>query len=235
MYFPGVAGRMSFPGMAANFRAQPMVSWDSHQIVGVELLYRHRINFSDTFRMLEVDIEAIKAAKTLRDFYGGRYRIHCNVELSSILNIDWVVAMAAHICPGIVIEIVERNDVLKHPLNFHQISNTCAGIRALGGAVAMDDVEGTDLEANLINALRPEVLKANNLEGLEFIRSVSSHQPIVVAEHIESPDIAAIAVQFGATELQGFWFDVLKENDLPKALDPPGVMALRRHHMPAVA
>ncbi|CAN7642655.1 EAL domain protein [Acidovorax sp. LjRoot129] len=211
-----------------------MLACGSHRIEGFELLFRHRIDFSDKAKMLEVDIAAVKAARALCKFYNMNMRVHCNVELSSMLNIDWVVAMAENVCRGMVIEIVERNEALKHPRTLDQIQGICAGIRGLGGAVALDDVEGTDLEASLIEVLRPEVLKANSVSGLDFITSFGT-KSIVVAEQIESPDLAHQAAKCGATELQGYWCDVLKEDEVHPALTPPGVTARNRQLMAAAA
>lgn len=211
-----------------------MVSCDSFRLEGFELLYRHRIDFSDKAKMLEVDIGAVRAARALCEFYQMNMRVHCNVELSSMLNIDWVVAMAECVCPGMVIEIVERNEALKNPWKFEQIWGICNGIRGLGGAVALDDVEGTEIEATLIDALRPEVLKANTKSGLDFIASFGT-PAIVVAEQIESPYLAQQAKKFGAGELQGYWCDVLKENEVPRGLTPPGVMARNQQLLAAAA
>ena len=218
----------------ANFRVQPMLACESHEILGFELLYRHRVDFTNRRQMLEVDIAALKAARFLCTAYKSKLRVHCNVEASSMLNLDWVVAMAEHMVLGMVIEIVERNELIRHHWGFQRIKNLCEGIRGLGGEIALDDVAGTDLEERMIEVFRPRVLKANDRSGLDFISSLGTGA-IVVAEHIESSEIATQAVKLGASELQGYWCDVLKEHEVPRILTPPGVAARNRQLQLAAA
>ena len=212
------------PGVFANYRAQPMLAYDTHSIVGYEVLYRHRIDFNNKSLMLQVDIGAVKAARALCRYFKNTKRIHFNAELASMLSGDWIVEMTKYMSSNMVVEIVERNEPLSHPLNLALVDGLCSGIRQLGGAIALDDVSGTDLEKFLIDVLKPEILKANNPQSLEFISSTRS-DAIVIAEHIESPCIANDAVLLGASELQGYWCDVLKENEVPRVLTLPGVMA----------
>lgn len=221
-------------GALANFRVQPMLACGSHEIVGYELLFRNRIDFSDKQQMLEVDIAALKAARFLCMAYKSKKRVHCNVEISSMLNLDWVVAMAEHVAPGMVIEIVERNELVRNHWGFQQLKSLCRGIRDLGGEIALDDVSGTVLEEKMIEVFRPSVLKANDRRGLDFIASLGTGA-IVVAEHIESFEIASQAVVLGASELQGYWCDVLKEHEVPAILTPPGVTARNQQLLLAAA
>ena len=86
----------------------------------------------------------------------------------------------------------------------------------------------------MISVFKPRVLKANNQSGLDFINSMATDS-IVVAEHIESPEIAHQAVLLGACELQGYWCDVLKEHEVPRSIMAPGVAARLQHSSMASA
>lgn len=216
----------------ADYRVQPMLASDTHQTRGLEVLSRHRLDLDNPYAMLAVDIGALKAARFLLDVYRHRLRIHCNVEISSMLNLDWIVTMAEHVSQGMVIELVERNDLLLREFDFQKIKNICSAIRQLGGEIALDDVSGSAIEERMISVFKPRVLKANNKSGLDFINSMPNTS-IVVAEHIESLEVAHQAVQSGACELQGYWCDVLKEQEVPRSIMAPGVVA--RLQTPSVA
>jgi EAL domain-containing protein (putative c-di-GMP-specific phosphodiesterase class I) len=208
----------------ADYRVQPMLASDSHRMHALEVLCRRGVNFHDPHAMLGVDIGALKAARFLSDVYRHQLRVHCNVEISSMLNLDWIVTMAEHVCHGMVIELVERNDLMLREPEFRIIKNICAAIRKLGGEIALDDVSGSAIEERMIAVFRPRVLKANSQSGLDFICSMSSGS-IVVAEHIETQEIARQAVLRGACELQGYWCDVLTEKQVPRSIMAPGVVA----------
>ena len=212
----------------ADYRVQPMLASDTHWMRGLEVLYRRRLDLENPYAMLAVDIGAIKAARFLSDAYRHRLRIHCNVEISSMLNLDWIVAMAEHVSQGMVIELVERNDLMLREFEFQKINNICSAIRRLGGDIALDDVSGSAIEERMISVIKPRVLKANNQSGLDFINSMAT-ESIVVAENIESPEIAHQAVLLGACELQGYWCDVLKEHEVPRSIMAPGVAARLQH------
>ena len=127
----------------ADYRVQPMLASDTHWMRGLEVLYRRPLDLENPYAMLAVDIGAIKAARFLSDAYRHRLRIHCNVEISSMLNLDWIVAMAEHVSQGMVIELVERNDLMLREFEFQKINNICSAIRRLGGDIALDDVSGS--------------------------------------------------------------------------------------------
>lgn len=218
----------------ADYRVQPMLASDTHRMRGLEVLYRRRLDLENPYAMLAVDIGAIKAARFLSDAYRHRLRIHCNVEISSMLNLDWIVAMAEHVSQGMVIEMVERNDLMLREVEFRKIKTICSAIRRLGGDIALDDVSGSAIEERMISVFKPRVLKANNQSGLDFINSMATDS-IVVAEHIESPEIAHQAVLLGACELQGYWCDVLKEHEVPRSIMAPGVAARLQHSSMASA
>lgn len=211
-------------GALSNFRVQPMVSSTTHDLLGMELLFGRRVDFSNPAVMLEVDIAALKAAQLLSKVYDGKVRVHCNVEITSLINLDWVVEMCQRIGEGMVIEIVERNDILGDSYGLRSVREICEGIKGLGGKVALDDVSGSEIERRLIDSIRPDVLKANDAKGLSFISELDTGA-IVVAEHIESQTIARQAMILGASELQGYWCDVLKERELPYGMMAPGVLA----------
>lgn len=220
-------------GVLSDFRVQPMLSCFTHEVAALELLYRKKIDFSDKEQMLLVDLQALKAANMLSTIYGPSVRVHCNVEISSMFRLEWIDEMSEQIKPGVVVEIVERNDLAREPRSLRQIVGLCEWVRGHGGEIAIDDVAGSELEGMMIEAIRPEILKANTRQGLGFIANIGKPS-IVVAEHIENMDVAVEAMLLGASELQGYWCDVLKEHEMPPGMTPPGV-AYRNAQRPAEA
>lgn len=207
-----------------NFRAQPIVCGTTLRLVGLELLCRHQLDFNDREVMLGVDVEAIQMASMLSHHYKHELRIHCNAEPTSIQDPRWVDAMAGHICDNVVVEIVERNDLLETKSILRNLGHTVSWIRRLGGLIALDDVSGSCLESRLIDCLQPEILKAYDSDGLKFLQGLRAGAAIVM-ERIESSQDAIDAVNGGATELQGYWCDVLLKHHVPVELTPPGVTA----------
>ena len=132
--------------------------------------------------------------------------------------------MAGHICDNVVVEIVERNDLLETKSILRNLGHTVSWIRRLGGLIALDDVSGSCLESRLIDCLQPEILKAYDSDGLKFLQGLRAGAAIVM-ERIESSQDAIDAVNGGATELQGYWCDVLLEHHVLVELTPPGVTA----------
>ena len=110
-----------------NFRAQPIVCGTTLRLVGLELLCRHQLDFNDREVMLGVDVEAIQMASMLSHHYKHELRIHCNAEPTSIQDPRWVDAMAGHICDNVVVEIVERNDLLEQRAFFATSATQLAG------------------------------------------------------------------------------------------------------------
>lgn len=209
--------------MLADFRVQPILACSTHEVVGLELLCRKKIDFSDKEQMLQVDVAAIQAANRLSAVYGPRVRVHCNVEISSMFRLEWVDEMIEQVRPGVVIEIVERNELAREPRRLQQLVGLSEWVRGHGGEIAIDDVSGTDFETLMIESIKPGILKANNRLGLDFIANLGTGA-VIVAEHIESMDVAVEAMMLGASELQGYWCDVLKEHEMPPGMTPPGVL-----------
>jgi EAL domain-containing protein (putative c-di-GMP-specific phosphodiesterase class I) len=207
-----------------GFKVQPMVSSDTFNLKALELLAMDKPDFSDRQKMLCVDLAALRAAHLLSDYMGPTLRIHVNVELHSLFDYTWFMQMIGVVKPGIVIEIVERNELASTPRGLQKVRGVCEAIRGLGGMVAMDDVTGTETEKAMINLLNPSILKANTQRGFDFIK-FHTEVPILVAERIENELLAFKASQLGAQELQGYWFDEMHEHLLPHEMTLPGVEA----------
>lgn len=212
--------------VAKQFRAQPITDPKTMEVVGLELLHRSPLNFFDRDSMLAVDVCALENASILARHYRDRLRIHCNVELTSILNTHWWDAMAGVMWPSIVVEIVERNYLLGMGNAMHRTGIVVDGIRRRGGAIALDDVTGTEIELMAIGALRPEIIKIERMDFIAPIRQITNAR--LVAERIETEDDAHQAVCLGADELQGYWCDVMAEHEVHESLTPPGVTAKAR-------
>lgn len=187
------------------FRAQPILNAISLDVCALEVLYRNAKPFNNEAEMLKVDMEALEYASQLRG--QSRLRVHCNMELSSLIRVSQQ-AIQKNIRPGVVIELVERNDLLKNPDAFIRIQDMVSCILACGGAIAMDDVTPSDIEIKAIKALRPNILKVTNRESLIAIRSLTGQNQII-AECIETISDAQVAKSLGAHELQGYWCDEL--------------------------
>lgn len=208
-----------------NFRAQPIICAHTQSMKGIELLNRHKLDFNNPQKMLMLDVEAIKVASQLAAYYKGNLRIHCNVELTSIANIQWAYAMVENIHEGVVVELVERNERLLDYRHFNNLCRTVQWMRNMGGVVAMDDWTGTPIEKEMLKHLKPEIVKVNEHHLLRQITAEElSPGANIVIEKIETPQQAIEARITGATELQGYWCDVLKEHEVPPCLTPPGVM-----------
>ena len=209
-----------------NFRAQPIICARTKAVKGLELLSRNRLDFSDQQSMLMADVEAIKAAWVVANHYKGSMRVHCNVEMSSMASLLWTDTMVEYMCPGVVVELVERNDSLTCCRSFSRMCHTVQWLRRMGGVVAMDDWTGTPIEMNMLSELSPEIIKVNEPRYLSQVTACGlGPETHIVVERIETQQQAYEAARIGATELQGYWCDVLVENEFPAEFTPPGVMA----------
>lgn len=209
--------------IASDFRAQPIVVGSERlDVVGLEFLNRKRLDFDNAASMLRTDIRALECA-SMWAHDNNKIRVHINAEVSSLLDIRWYEAMAGLMCKGIVIEIVERNDLLRSQSLLHRAKIMVAAVRRLGGQVALDDLSCTDIEIEIVNMLRPEFIKLETIDRIAAVRRISSAR--VIVERIESRTQGTEALAKGANELQGYWCDVCTEALVPAAFTPPGVMA----------
>lgn len=209
-----------------NFRAQPILCASTKQVRGLELLARHRLDFSDPNVMLAADIHAMEMASLLAKHYKGEIRIHCNAEIPSLQSAEWMEAMLANIQPGVVVELVERNENLDGKFVMERFSISMMVLKRVGARIALDDWTGTEIECRMLKDLTPEIVKVNEPQALRLLASQGIHpRTALVVEQIETREAASMAQTFGATELQGYWCDLLVEHDLPAAFTPPGVMA----------
>lgn len=207
--------------ICAGFRAQPIVNARTFDIQGVELLYRPRMNFNDHEAMLKADIRAVKAAAIMAKAQAYA-SVHCNVEVQSMIQPDWLEAMIFCINEGMVIEIVERNSILMDDLIMGQAKNVVMLVRSFGGKIAMDDVRFTDQNAHIIEKIQPDIIKVEREDYVPRLRKICD-APIVV-ERIETRRLADSAIQAGADLLQGYYCDLAVQNEVPSRLTPPGVM-----------
>lgn len=210
--------------VAKKFRAQPIVCPKTMKVTALELLRRERLNYTDAEAMLNIDIDALENASILARHYREEFRIHCNVELTSIMDGRWWWAMAGVMWPSIVVEIVERNHMFSSESVMHRTKIIADGIRNRGGVLALDDVTGTNVEMMAIRTLKPEILKVESTDCIAALREITGSK--VVVERIETEQEARNAALQGANELQGYWCDVQTTDVVHHSLTPPGVMAL---------
>lgn len=208
--------------VSEHFRAQPIVEADSSlKVKGLELLHRKRLNYADANAMLEVDIKALENAAILAREYGSDWRIHCNVEITSLIHPRWIDAMIGNICPAVVVELVERNHSLSDDRILHQVHLMVEAIRKYGGTIALDDVTGTPIELAAILEMQPEIIKVEDTRRIDYLKGWGASK--LVIERIETPAQAAHAKSLGVDELQGYWCDVAKSSEIPDELTPPGI------------
>jgi len=211
--------------VARQFRAQPIVCATTMKVTGLELLRRGAFNCHDPEEMLRIDVDALENASILARHFRDEFRIHCNVELTSIMAKRWWQTMLGVMWPSIVVEIVERNNLLACEPVMHRTKIIAEAIRNRGGALALDDVTGTDIELRAIKELRPEILKVESAEFIAPLRQVTGTDIKLVVERIENEHEARNAVLLGADELQGYWCDVQTSEAVHYALTPPGLTA----------
>ncbi len=208
--------------IASHFRAQPIVDASTMDVKAIELLYRKQLDFSNASAMCKADISALRAAACMAKTkaYGS---IHCNVEILSIIDPDWIEAMVHFITRGVVIEIVERNQLMRSKLISEQVLNVVSLIRRYGGVVAMDDVNHDDHTLDLIEKIKPDIVKVESNLKVPIFRQACDAQ--IVVERVESEYLAKSARLAKAELLQGYWCDIAVKDSVPEILTPPGVMA----------
>ncbi len=219
---PRAKAEFAAAAIAKAFRAQPVVDAGTFEVIGVELLCRDRLNYSDRRVMLNADIEAIKAASMMAACKAYKH-VHCNVEILSVIDPEWIEGMARHIKPGVVIEVVERNGLMMQSLFANQVKNVVDLIRVYGGMIAMDDFVFNDQNIAIMESIRPEIIKVEKIGYIEDIRKLTDAS--IVVERIETLDMSRNAKKAGADRLQGYYCDIEVERQIPARLTPPGVMA----------
>lgn len=208
--------------ISQRFRAQAIVRPSTLEVTGIEILSRNRLLFCSYPTMLREDIAALKAAARMART--GFYReVHCNVEILSLLSPDWLEVMGQTMTRGIVIEIVERNDMLMHGMWLERVIHVLSLIRIFGGKIAMDDVAYTDQSIHLIEMMRPEIVKVEDARYAPVLRQHGDME--IIVERIETAQLAQEAVNLGVDYLQGYWCDVQVEKCVPSSLTPPGIEA----------
>lgn len=212
-----------------RFRAQPIVRVKNLEVRGIELLCRNWLTYQDRASMLKEDIAALKSAAEM--VKTGVYEtVHCNAEISSILSLDWIEALARDVTTGVVIEIVERNTLLMDEALLEQVLRTLFLARHFGGKIAMDDVIYNDQNIHLIEKIQPEIVK---VERAEYIPDLRKHGEMeIVVERIETEELAKQAMDLGADYLQGYWCDFQTQSCVPSVLTPPGVEAWKKGQWP---
>ena len=121
-----------------QFRAQAIVDAYGKRIRGVELLARKWLQFNEIESMLRADIDAVNAASIL--LRTNAYEtVHVNAEPTSMIRSEWMEAMAFGAKEGLVIEVVERNNILMSNLIMSQMTSVVDLVRHCGGLIALDD------------------------------------------------------------------------------------------------
>lgn len=182
-------------------RVQPILDAATLEVTALEVLSTGPLVFDDETEMVYVDVASLEYALGLVATTG--FRIHCNIEYSTLILAPWVIQK---IRPGIVIELVERHEIFEKSEVHTWIAEAATKIRSRGGSIAMDDVTPTTLERELIKTLRPDIIKVENRDALAEIRNAVKGTPII-AERIETGRHAELARKLGAREIQGFWCD----------------------------
>lgn len=208
--------------VAKRFRAQPIVTADSMKLVGMEMLSRERLNFGNRDRMLRVDINALKAASIMarQKVFG---QVHCNAEILSMTHLDWIETAALYMVPGIVVEVVERHELMRNPYIAAQVANSIMLVRHFGGIMAMDDMALDDESFRIMEQIKPEIIKLDSVGFVQKIRDTCNAR--IVVERIETLAIAEQAQAANADMLQGYYCDVVRQDTLPSMFTPPGVEA----------
>lgn len=193
-----------------KFRHQFILNAKSMTVTAAEILAGNvsELKFDDPVYMLEHDIAAVRYAGEFAKRTG--LRAHCNIEPSTIaLGLRRVVKA---ICPGIVIELVERYEQDGTSPHANDVVDAVRAMRKAGALIAMDDVTPTELEAELIQRVRPDIIKVENRDALTSVSRIASTRHLI-AERVETEWHAQLARLMGVVELQGFWCDDYRRNE----------------------
>jgi EAL domain-containing protein (putative c-di-GMP-specific phosphodiesterase class I) len=185
-----------------RYRVQPILDAATLEVTALEVLSAGPLVFDDEAEMIKVDVAALEYAVGLLERTG--LRIHCNMEYSTLVRVPRLIR--ERIRPGIVIELVERHEIFEKSDIYSWVAETVTKTRLRGCLIAMDDVTPTALEREFIKALRPDIIKVDNMHALAEIRNAVKGTPII-AERIETGRHAELARKLGAREIQGFWCD----------------------------
>lgn len=129
---------------------------------------------------------------------------------------------AAAVLPpeAVVIELLETITV------DDQVIAACQDLKARGYTLALDDfVAGSDAEALLpfVDYVKLDVLETSPAVWQPVVRRLRAASKRVVAERVETPEIATLAAATGCTLFQGYYF-CRPSTQHAKAL-PPGQLA----------
>lgn len=236
---------------------QPIVHLASKAVVGFEALMRgpegtaleSPLALLDAAarvgRLAEVDwlcrAQAIEMAAAAGLPEGLSWLI--NVEPAG-LSIECPECLAPSIDRGrtdlrVILEIVER-DVEGHVLDLIRATDQA---RRDGWGVALDDVGAIESSLALLPFLRPDVVKLDmslvrsvpTAEAAAITAAVRSYaerkNAVILAEGIETADQERLAVVFGATYGQGYFYG--PPGPLPESVPPPRhPIPLRQHLVP---
>lgn len=186
-----------------EFRGQFIFSALSMEATGVEVLAAapSRLQLDNPVAMLDHDLQALRHGGELVRNSG--LRVQCNVEpLSVVLGLG---RMLKVVSPGLVVELVERHACVDGSA-FDLLVDGMRRLRKAGALIALDDVTPNAIEIELIRAIRPDIIKVVNREGLTGVRKITAVRH-VIAERVETREQAELARALGVFELQGFWCD----------------------------
>jgi EAL domain-containing protein (putative c-di-GMP-specific phosphodiesterase class I) len=189
--------------MKNNFYTQPILNAETLEPCAMEVLFRKPVATNNETAMMEVDLQALEYASSLVE--KTNLRVHSNIEYSTLILAPWR-SLRDRIRPGMVIEFVERNQLLSNPDVLAWVLEIASMIRKRGGVIALDDVTPNEIERSVIRKLMPEIIKVDHRFALFEVRH-APYSPIIVAERIETKEQAALARSLGAREIQGFWCD----------------------------
>lgn len=208
--------------VSKKFRAQPIIDSKKMKVCGIELLNRSLVNFSGE-EMLQADICAVIAASKMAEEKIFN-KIHFNAEISSILNPDWIQEAVYHARSGMVLEVVERNNLLEYDIFLKDFLNIIKLLRCFGIVIAMDDVTPVRREIELVDKIKPEIIKVDHPTYINGLKKRFPESQIVL-ERVETKEEATQSLNFGVDYFQGYYYDLLFERSVPKSLTPPGVMS----------
>lgn len=206
-----------------KFRHQFILNAKSMSVTAAEVLAGNvsELKFDDPEFMLKHDVAAVRYAGEFAKRTG--LRAHCNIEPSTlVLGLRHVVKA---INPGIVIELVERYEQDGFLPHASDVIEAVRAMRKAGALIAMDDVTPTELERELIQRVRPDIIKVEHRDALTKVSRIASTRHLI-AERVETAWHAQLAKLMGVVELQGFWCDDYRRNDETSNEPDMGVMGL---------
>ena len=139
--------------------------------------------------------------------YGINAAVPVAVNLSPRTIELSMLEVAKRIRPGLIVEITET-----HPARLDKLKTLAFEVHARGGFISLDDVNSGEFSdrawlKTVITAMRPSWLKLPIDADAELISWCLATRIPIVVERIETQWDLRMALEFGATGFQGWFFD----------------------------